>query len=166
MPSLRTIFFSLLAASFSSTAIAEHLRAVWSSGGFSTVSGPSGNENGHYTGFAILNDDGVAIYTKAYPDNHAPCYSTGSGREFTLGNDPCWNQVRKFRCRCSLAGNPEACEVKDKDGNSLGTSEGKTDTTFIGIAIAQDATCVVEFDTEDGETCPKDEENNLGVTEG
>jgi hypothetical protein len=167
MPSPRNILFSLLAASLSSTAVAEHLRAVWSQGDFSTISGPgTSNEHGHTSGFTILKDDGTAIYSQAYPDNHAPCYSTGDGREFTLGNDPCWGSVRKFKCKAKFSGDPESCEVKDKDGNSLGTGEGKTDTTFIGIAIAQDSACVVEFNTEDGEDCPADEENNLGVTEG
>ncbi|KAJ4055723.1 hypothetical protein NW756_003135 [Fusarium oxysporum] len=163
MPSPRNILFGLLAASLSSTIVAEHLRVVWSQGDFSTISGPSGgSQSGHSSGFTILKDDGTAIYSKAYPADHSPCYNTGDGREFTFGGD-CWTKERKFRCKSSFAGDPESCEVKDQDGNSLGTGEGKTDTTFIGIAIAQDSACVVEFNTDDDEDCPKDEDNNLGV---
>ncbi|KAF5636771.1 uncharacterized protein FTJAE_5967 [Fusarium tjaetaba] len=166
MPSLRNTLFGLLAATLSSTVAAEHLRVVWSQGDFSTISGPSGgSQSGHSSGFTILKDDGTAIYSKAYPADHSPCYNTGDGREFTFGGD-CWTKERKFRCKSSFAGDPETCEVKDQDGNSLGTGEGKTDTTFIGIAIAQDSACVVEFNTDDDEDCPKDEDNNLGVRSG
>lgn len=167
MPSPRDMLFGLLAASLSTTAVAEHLRAVWSSGDFSTISGPSGgSQSGHSHGFTILKDDGTAIYSQGYPGDHAPCYNVDDGREFTLGNDPCWKSVRKFKCKSEFSGAPGSCEVKDKDGNSLGTGEGKTDTTFIGIAIAQDSACVVEFNTDDDENCPADADNNLDVTEG
>ncbi|KAF4457677.1 hypothetical protein F53441_437 [Fusarium austroafricanum] len=165
MPSPRNVLFSILAASLSSTVAAEHLRAVWSQGDFSTISGPSGgSQSGHSSGFTILKDDGTAIYSQAYPDDHSPCYNTGDGREFTLGKDPCWKSERRFRCKSKFSGDPQSCEVKDKDGKSLGSGEGKTDTTFIGIAIAQDAACVVEFNTDDGEDCPKD--SQLAVTSG
>lgn len=167
MVSLRTALVSLAAISLSSTAYAEHLRVVWSSGRFSTISGPSGggSQSNGYSGFAIIRDDGVAIYSKADPDNHAPCYTTGSGREFTIEGD-CWNQPRKFRCRCGMNANPEACEIKGKEGYTLGSGEGQQDTTFIGIAIGTDSSCVAEFDTTEGEECPPDAENNLRVTDG
>ncbi|KAF4972911.1 hypothetical protein FZEAL_9491 [Fusarium zealandicum] len=164
MPSLRNTLIGLVAASLSTTAVAEHLRVVWSKGGFSSISGPSGGSvSSHFTGFAIINDNNEAIYTEASPADHSPCLSTGSGREFTVEGG-CWNQARKFQCKSNLNGSPEGCEVKDKDGNGLGKGEGKTDTEFIGIAIAQDSSCVVEFNTEDGEDCPT--ENDLGVTSG
>lgn len=162
MAPLRTALLFLMASS--ATVYAEHLKAVWSSGGFSTVAGTSGNENGHYSGFAILNDAGEAVYDQAYPDDHAPCY-TGDGREFTIEGD-CWSTARKFKCVAAFDGNPDNCEVKDANGNSLGTGDGKTDTTFIGIAIGQDSTCVVEFDS-DGSDCPVDNGNGpLHVTSG
>ncbi|KAF4458368.1 hypothetical protein FALBO_14900 [Fusarium albosuccineum] len=119
---------------------------------------PSSNEIGHYSGLA----NGNAIYTQDYPDDHSVCY-TDDGREFTIEGG-CSKQARKFKCICNIAGDPETCEVKDKDGNSLGTSEGQTDTTFIGIAITQDSSCVVEFGTEVSEDCPTD--NDLHVTFG
>lgn len=156
MPSLRNTLISLAAVSFSTNAYAAHLKVAWSNGGFSTISGPgAGNENGHYSGFAVINDAGEAVYDSDYPDDHAPCYSTGDGREFNLEGG-CWKNPRKFKCKSNLAGNPQSCEVLDKDGNSLAKGEGKTDTTFIGIAIGQDSTCVVEFDTDEDEDCPKD----------
>ena len=163
MAPLRNTLLFLMASS--ATVYAEHLKAVWSSGSFSTVSGPSGNENGGYSGFAILNDAGEAVYDQPYPDDHAPCYNTGGGREFTIEGD-CWSTARKFKCLSDFGGSPQNCEVKDADGNSLGTGDGKTDTTFIGIAIGQDASCVVEFDS-DGSDCPVDNGNGpLGVTSG
>ncbi|OQD68466.1 hypothetical protein PENDEC_c035G03563 [Penicillium decumbens] len=163
MAPLRTALLFLMASS--ATVYAEHLRVVWSDGDFSTISGPAGgNTNGHYSGFAIINDKGEAIYDQAYPDQHAPCYQHG-GREFTIEGD-CWNTPRKFKCVADFGGHPESCEVKDGDGNSLGTGDGKTDTEFIGIAIGQSASCVVEFDS-DGDGCPVDDGNGpLHVTSG
>lgn len=164
MFSLRTTLLCLMAAS--GTVYAEHLKAVWSSGSFSSASGPSGgSQNGHYSGFALINDNGEAIYTQDYPDDHAPCYNTGGGREFTIEGD-CWGTPRKFKCLSDFGGAPQDCEVKDGDGNSLGTGEGQTDTTFIGIAIGQDSTCVIEFDSDSG-GCPVDDGNGpLHVTSG
>ncbi|KAJ6079699.1 hypothetical protein N7467_009452 [Penicillium canescens] len=164
MFSLRTALLCLMAASGS--VYAEHLKVVWSSGSFSTISGPAGgNTNGHYSGFAIINDAGEAIYDQGFPDDHAPCYNTDDGREFTIEGD-CWSTPRKFKCMADFGGHPETCEVKDGNGNSLGTGNGQTDTTFIGISIGQDSSCVVEFDS-DSDGCPVDDGNGpLHVTSG
>ncbi|PKY09365.1 hypothetical protein P168DRAFT_278855 [Aspergillus campestris IBT 28561] len=164
MPSLRASLLLLIAAT--STAVnGERLKVVWSSGSFSTVSGPAGNESGNYNGFAIFDEAGKAIYDQGTPDNHSPCYSTDDGREFTIEGD-CWDTPRKFKCKSNLAGNPQTCEVKDGNGNSLGKGDGKTDTTFIGIAIGMDSSCVVEFDA-DSHNCPEDDGNGpLHVTSG
>ncbi|KAL2815045.1 ankyrin repeat-containing domain protein [Aspergillus cavernicola] len=120
---------------------AETLRAIWSSGSFSTISGPGGgNGHGYDSGFAILNENGDAVYDKG---------------ELRLEKRLCWDTPRKFHC-----------EVWDGDGNSLGKSEGKTETNFIGIAIGQDSTCVVEFEA-DGEGCPAlgdDEDSEIHFT--
>ncbi|KAL4884078.1 hypothetical protein BJY04DRAFT_215954 [Aspergillus karnatakaensis] len=164
MPSLQYICLALLATA-PLASYAEKVRVVWSMGDFSTISGPSGNEHGHYKGFAIVNEDGDAIYDQAYPDDHAACYNTGDGREFTIEGD-CWDTSRTFKCKGAFSGHPETCEVLDGDGNSLGKSEGKTDTTFIGIAIGMDGSCVVEFET-DGDGCPIDDGNGpLHVVSG
>lgn len=164
VPFLRTALLGLLATS--ATVHAEHLKVVWSAGDFSTISGPAGgNQNGHYAGFAIINDAGEAIYNDGTPDDHSPCYNTGDGREFTIEGD-CWNSPRTFKCKADFAGHPDTCEVKDGNGNSLGTGKGQEDTTFIGISIGQDASCVVEFES-DGDGCPVDDGNEpLHVTSG
>jgi hypothetical protein len=163
MAPLRTAF--LLLAASSATVFAEHLRAVWSAGDFSTVSGPQGgNTNGHSSGFAIFNDNNEHIYNMAYPDDHAPCY-TGDGREMTIEGN-CWKTPRVFKCKSDFGGHPETCEVKDGDGNSLGTGEGQTNTEFIGIAISQDGGCVVEFES-DSDGCKVDNgDGELFVTSG
>lgn len=164
MVSLRTTLLCLMATS--ATVYGEHLKVVWSSGDFSTISGPAGgNTNGHYKGFAIINDAGTAIYNQGTPDDHSPCYNTGDGREFTIEGS-CWSSPRKFKCKSDFGGHPSTCEVKDGDGNSLGTGKGQEDTTFIGISIGQDASCAVEFDS-DSDGCPEDDGNGpLHVTSG
>lgn len=156
MPSLRSTLLGLVATS--ATVYAEHLKVVFSSGSFSSISGPAGgNTNGHYNGFAIINDAGEAIYNDGTPYDHVPCYNTDGGRTFTIEGD-CWDTPRTFHCLADFGGSPESCEVKDGDGNSLGTGEGQSDTTFIGIAIGVDASCVIEFDS-DGDGCPVDDGN-------
>lgn len=165
MAPLRT-FLCLLAVS--APIYAEHLKVIFSSGDFSTISGPAGgNTNGHYSGFAIVNDNGDAIYDNGFPDDHSPCYNTDGGRTFTIEGD-CWSSPRTFHCEADFGGHPDNCEVKDGDGNSLGTGKGQTDTTFIGISIGQDASCVIEFDSDDTDGgCPKDDGNGpLHVTSG
>jgi hypothetical protein len=162
MAPLRNTLICLMAAS---TVYAEHLRVVWSSGSFSSISGPNGgNQNGGYSGFAILNDAGDAVYDQAYPDDHAPCYQ-GSGREFTIEGD-CWATPRKFQCSADFGGQPQSCAVKDGDGNVLAEADAQKDTTFIGIAIGIDSSCVIEFDS-DSDGCPIDDGNGpLHVTSG
>ncbi|KAL4804198.1 hypothetical protein BDV18DRAFT_153549 [Aspergillus unguis] len=162
MAFLKTALLALAASTYVS---AEHLKVVFSSGGFSTVSGTAGNENGHYNGFAIIRDDGTAIYNDGYPDNKVPCFNTDGGRTFKIEGD-CWSTPRIFFCEADGGGNPDSCEVRDGDGNVLGSSEGKTDTSYIGIAIGQDSSCVVEFDSDDAGTCPEDDgDGPLHVTD-
>lgn len=166
MALLRSALLCLMATS--ATVYAEHLKVVFSAGDFSSISGPAGgNTNGHYGGFAIINDAGDAIYDNGTPDDHSPCYNTGDGRTFTIEGD-CWGSPRQFKCKADFGGHPDTCEVLDGDGNSLGTGKGQTDTTFIGISIGQDASCVVEFDSDDtDQACPKDDGNGpLHVTSG
>ncbi|GKT52176.1 uncharacterized protein ColSpa_12357 [Colletotrichum spaethianum] len=162
--SLCTLFLGLL--SISATAYAEHLRVVWSSGSFSTISGPAGgSQSGGYSGFAIINDADEAIYDQAYPDDHSPCYNTGDGRTFTIEGD-CWDTPRVFHCKSDFGGSPKNCDVSTSDGNQLGSGTQQKDTNFIGIAIGIDASCVVEFDS-DGTSCPVDNGNGpLHVTSG
>ncbi|CZT17830.1 uncharacterized protein RCC_03666 [Ramularia collo-cygni] len=160
--SLRHTLLCLMATSATIT-YAEHLRVVWSSGTFSTISGPSGNENGGYSGFAIINDAGEAIYDEDYPDDHVPC--TYAGRTFTIEGD-CWDTGRQFSCVADFGGAPSTCEVLDSAGVSLGKADAQKDTTFIGIAIGTDASCVIEFESN-GTACPVDDGNGpLHVTSG
>ncbi|EXF82917.1 hypothetical protein CFIO01_01287 [Colletotrichum fioriniae PJ7] len=162
--SARALFVGIL--SISTSAYAEHLRVVWSSGAFGAIGGPSGSgTNGGYTGFAILNDAGEAVYDQSYPNDHSPCYNTGDGRTFTIEGD-CWDTGRVFHCKSDFGGAPKTCEVKDSNGNVLGSGTQQKDTEFIGIAIGIDATCVVEFDS-DGSGCPVDDGHGpLHVTSG
>ncbi|KAL4745674.1 hypothetical protein BDW72DRAFT_211118 [Aspergillus terricola var. indicus] len=160
MPSLRNLALAL--GLLATTATAERLRAVFSSGSFSTI----GDEGDSYKGFAIVRENGEAIYDNGYPDNHSPCYNTGDGRTFKIEGD-CWASPRQFHCESDFAGHPEHCAVLDGDGNELGSGEGQEDTTFIGISIGTEATCVVEFDSDDAGHCPVDDGNGpLHVTEG
>ncbi|KAL4807225.1 hypothetical protein BDV18DRAFT_159444 [Aspergillus unguis] len=163
MAFLKTALLALAATTYVS---AEHLKVVFSAGDFSTISGPNGgNTNGHYSGFAIVRDDGTAIYNDGSPNDHSPCYNTDGGRTFKIEGD-CWASPRVFFCEADFAGHPETCEVRDADGNVLGSGEGQTDTDFIGIAIGQDSSCVVEFDSDDAGTCPEDDGNGpLHVTD-
>lgn len=164
MPSLRASLL-LLAAATSTVVSGERLKAVWSAGDFSTISGPTGNESGHFKRFAIFDSAGKAIYSQPYPGDHSPCYNKGDGREFTIEGD-CWDTARKFKCKSDFGAHPEYCEVKDKDGKSLGTGEGKSNTEFIGIAIGMSGACVVEFDAK-SHNCPEDDGNGpLHVTSG
>jgi hypothetical protein len=149
MPSIQSIALAL-AASFTLSQ-AEHLRVGWSSGNFGAVGGPGGGaQTGRYDGFAIIRDDGEAIYSERYPSDYAPCL--GGGRTFEICGD-CWDTCFRFQCTASFAGNPESCAVQDASGNVLGSGSATSDTEFIGIAIGTDTTCVVEFESNGG-GCP------------
>ncbi|KAJ5772362.1 hypothetical protein N7520_002891 [Penicillium odoratum] len=115
-----------------------------------------------YSGFAVTSDASNAIYDEGFPDDHSLCYKTGDGRESTIEGD-CWSTPRKFKWKSDFAGRPDTWEVKDGD---LGTGQGQTDTTFIGIAIGEDASCVVRFDPE-SDGFPVDDDNGpCHVTSG
>ncbi|KAL4865218.1 hypothetical protein BDV12DRAFT_188325 [Aspergillus spectabilis] len=152
-PLRNTILFLLAAASL--TVHAERLKAVFSSGTFSTISGPAGgSSSGGYNGFAIIRENGEAIYNDGTPAEHVPCRNVDDGRTFTIEGD-CWASPRQFYCMSDFGGQPETCRVLDGSGA----------TTFIGISIGMDATCVVEFDSDDSGTCPVDDGNGpLHVT--
>ena len=110
---------------FSASASAEHLRAVFSSGTFSSISGPSGGSlSAQYSGFAILNDAGEAIYTQAYPDDRRPCFSTNGGREFTIEGN-CWAQARKFQCKSDLEATSKTARSKDTTTTCSGLPRGR-----------------------------------------
>lgn len=145
-----------LAATILSTSIVsaqnnQVMQVIWSSGHFSTISGPTGNEHGHSNGFAVTDGDGVELYSESYPGDYSPCM-TGDGRSFTL-TSTCWSRERKFKCVCNLGGNPESCEVRDSGDNVLSSAEGNTETNFIGIAIAQEGACGTSFLLEADEHC-------------
>lgn len=162
MPSVQSILLTLV-ASTATLVQSEHLRVVWSSGAYSAITGPKGNGggSGHTAGFAIFNDDGDAIYEQANPYGYSPCFSTGDGREFGIDGD-CWDTQFNFHCKANFDGSPGDCAVKDTNGNVLGSGEGQTDTKFIGIAIGQDSTCVVEFDSS-GSGCPVYDPDNAAL---
>ncbi|CVL06830.1 uncharacterized protein FMAN_11926 [Fusarium mangiferae] len=94
-----------------------------------------------------MDRNGDAIFTEAYPDGYAAS-QIDDGREFAI-EGICWSASRKFLCVSNIAGNPQSCEVKDNNGNSLGKAEENTKWDFIGIAIGSTGGCVVEIDTED-----------------
>ncbi|KAL4969931.1 uncharacterized protein BDV14DRAFT_209074 [Aspergillus stella-maris] len=158
MLSLRT---TLLALAATTPITAEHLKVAWSAGSFSAI----GDSTGNYDGFAIIRDNGDAIYNDGYPNDHSPCYNTGGGRTFLIEGD-CWNTGRQFHCLGDNLGNPKNCEVRDADGNVLGSADAQSNTEFIGISIGTDATCVVEFESDDASECPVDDGNGpLHVTD-
>ncbi|KAL4751800.1 hypothetical protein BDW72DRAFT_192661 [Aspergillus terricola var. indicus] len=152
MPSLRTIVLSLTL--LASAASAERLKAVWSSGSFSTI----GDQGGSYDGFAIVRENGEAIYSTDTPNGKTPCSNTNGGHIFQIEGD-CWNVGRQFHCLSTFGGKPKNCDVRDQDGNTMGEATAKTDTTWIGISIGMEATCVVEFDSDDASHCPVDDGN-------
>ncbi|KAL4976422.1 hypothetical protein BDW66DRAFT_150983 [Aspergillus desertorum] len=152
MPYLRTLALGLTLLAAAATA--EHLKVVWSSGSFSAI----GDQTARYNGFAIIRENGEAIYNDGTPRDKSPCFKTGDGRTFQIEGD-CWASGRQFHCKSDFGGSPETCEVRDANGNVLGTGVGQKDTTFIGISIGMDATCVVEFDSDDAGHCPVDDGN-------
>lgn len=89
----------------SATVSAEHLKVVFSSGSFSAIG------------------SSTVIYD-SYPNDHSPCYNTENGCNFTIEGD-CWNTPCVFHCLSDNLGGPKEYEVRDADGNVLGTSEGE-----------------------------------------
>lgn len=161
MPSPQTILLACVAAA--ATAQAEHLRVVWSSGTFSTIAPPGGSgEHGYDSGFVILNDDDEAIYSSSYPYDYSPCFQYDEGRIFGIDGD-CWDTQFNFQCKAGNLGNPESCSVRTTDGEVLASGEGQQDTTFIGIAIGTDSSCVVEFDSN-GDGCPVYDPDNEALS--
>ncbi|KAL2009479.1 hypothetical protein VTN00DRAFT_5286 [Thermoascus crustaceus] len=128
----------------------QAVQAVWSRGGFETISGPAGNEMGHSSGFTILDQDGNEIYSNAYPGDYAPCQM--NGHTFTLSGG-CFSAPFKFACTSKFDGNPKNCEVLDSSGNSLGKADGNTKTNFNGISISEDGTCSVGFTLGPNDHC-------------
>jgi hypothetical protein len=157
MPSLPRLALALAASL--ALAQAEHLRVVWSSGFYGAI-GPPGGEatNDHSEGFAILRDDGEAVYADDTPYGYSPCRNVGDGRTFEICGD-CWDSCFRFKCIADFGGNPETCEVQDASGKAIGGGTGTKYTDFIGIVIGFDTTCVVEFES-DGGGCPVDEGNS------
>ncbi|KAL4879988.1 hypothetical protein BJY04DRAFT_219790 [Aspergillus karnatakaensis] len=146
-------------AATSTTVSAEHLRAAFSTGGFSGIGG-----TGYYMGFAIIRDNGDAIYNDGTPNDHSPCFETDGGRFFTIGGS-CWNTTRTFHC-LSNVDEVRTCSVDDENGNVLSEGTGMSDTTWIGISVGIDSTCVVEFESDDASECPVDDGNGpLHVTD-
>ncbi|KAL4753505.1 hypothetical protein BDW72DRAFT_210028 [Aspergillus terricola var. indicus] len=152
MPSLRTLALGLGLTLLATTTTAERLRVVWSSGSFSAI----GDQTGNYDSFAIIRENGEAIYNDGSPKDKSPCFNTGGGRTFQIEGD-CWASGRQFHCLSDFGGSPTNCDVRDANGNVLGTGVGQKDTTFIGISIGIDASCVVEFDSDDAGHCPVDD---------
>jgi hypothetical protein len=99
-----TILVSLTAAA-TATVSAEHLRVVFSGGSFSFIGG-----TGTYDGFAILRDNGDAIYNDDTPNDRSPCFSTGGRRTFTIDGD-CWNSPREFNCLADAVGEPMSVKL-------------------------------------------------------
>ncbi|KPM44947.1 hypothetical protein AK830_g1665 [Neonectria ditissima] len=152
--SLRVLFAAMLAST--STAI-QVINVVWSTTGFSTISGPSGNENSHASGFSLIDQDGNTIYSNDYPGDYAPCQ--GNGHTFTLSGG-CFaaGQQYEFECTSKFDGSPESCQVLDSSSNVLGSAKGNEDTTFIGISIGQDGYCGTSFGLGENVQCLPDSE--------
>lgn len=154
MPSFKNTLLILAAAA--ATAQAERLRVVWSAGSFSALAGPkgAGGGSGYSTNFAIINEDGDAIYEESTPYDYSPCFQY-DGRDFQIAGD-CWDSYSfRFFCVANFAGEPESCAVKDYDGNVLDEGESKSNIEFKGIAIDTAGACVAEFES-DGDGCPLD----------
>lgn len=121
----------------------QTINVIWSTGDFSTLSGPGGtNQIGHSTGFVLTDLDGNTIYSNEYPNDYRPCAL--EGHTFTL-TDGCFGDVEyKFRC-ASKNGTPQSCEVLDSGDHVIASGEGDRDTDFFGIGIAQTGYCGTSF---------------------
>lgn len=136
----------------------QTINVIFSSGEFSTLSGPSGlgNEASHSAGFALIDQDGKTIYEAPYPDDYRPCFS--DGRTFSV-DMPCFAEPRTFYCKSDFGGKPEHCSVAGAAGNLIMEADGDSETTFIGIAIAIDGKCAVQFSFLPGEVCGADQQD-------
>lgn len=133
----------------------QAINVVWSQSDFSTIAGPNGgNEYGHSSGFALLDEDGKTIWTSDYPDDHSPCYNTDGGRTFTLSAD-CMGSYQ-FHCEADFGGDPKHCAVLDTSGREINSADGDTDTNFIGIALSTDSQCGTNFILEPNKHCDPD----------
>lgn len=164
MPSFKNALLVLVTAA--ATAQAERLRVVWSAGSFSAMAGPkgAGGGSGYKTGFAIINEDGEAIYDEDYPYDYAPCFQN-DGRDFEIVGE-CWDSYSfMFHCVADFGGNPESCAVKDWEGNVLAEGESGSGTDFKGISINTGGACVAEFES-DGPGCPADDNDLYAINKG
>lgn len=149
---------AVLLGMFASTAASiQVINAVWAVGGFSTISGPSGNENGHSGGFSLIDQDGNTIYENSAPNDYSACQ--GNTYTFTLSGG-CFGsgQQYEFACSADFDGTPEHCAVLDSSSNELASADGNTDTNFIGIAISVDGYCGVSFALGENVSCLPDSE--------
>lgn len=136
----------------STAASVQFINAVWSTGDFSTISGPSGNEHGHFTGFNLTDENGESIYSVAAPNDYSPCQMepytfTLSGGCFAAG------QQYEFQCKSEFSGTPEHCVVLDSSSNVIAEADGDSDITFIGIAISTSGYCGASFALGDSVSC-------------
>lgn len=145
MPSTNPTKALLMGMLASTATCIQSINAVWSTGDFSTISGPSGNLVGHFTGFNLIDGNGGNIYSNSAPNDKSPCQQA-DGYTFTLGGG-CFaeGQTYSFHCVAAFDGSPESCDVLDSNGDSIGSGEGDTDTNFIGISISQSGYCGAVF---------------------
>lgn len=150
---LRVFFVGTLATTVTSF---QTINAVWSTSGFSTISGPSGSESAHGDGFSLIDEDGNTIFSESSPNGYVPCQGD-PGYTFTLsGGCFAQGQQYEFQCTSDFSGNPDSCKVLDSSSNTLATGEGDTDTDFVGIAVAQDGYCGTSFALNENVQCDPD----------
>lgn len=141
---------------FASTGSSTKLNAVWTTGDYSTISGPtgSGSQSGHTAGFSLLTEDGQEVWHASYPGDHSACGSTDYGHTFSLTGG-CFAEGQEFHFNCwSESTTPSKCSVRDKDENNLALGDGQDNTNFIGIAISIDGYCGAAWDLGDVDCQP------------
>lgn len=71
MTNFRDTLLSLVAVSATlggvSAQLSQSLQVIWSTTHFDTISGPSGNEIGHGSGFALTDADGIELFSAVTP---------------------------------------------------------------------------------------------------
>lgn len=161
MFSIRNTLLSLGVTSLlSTTAVTQApnmqtLQVVWTTSAFSTIAGPSGNENKHTAGFAITDEKGVELYSEGHPGNRSPCYNTGGGRTFTVSSS-CWSVPRRFWCESTFAGDPDKCGVYDTNDDLVNGGKGHTEFNWVGIAVTSSSGCGASLILNPDETCDSD----------